>query len=185
MSASKVTKTKVLWLIGVLFCASATLNLFSGVEAAVAEQAKAELADEKPDMDAVILALQNREAALDDREASLEARAKEIENAEQQLYQARDALEAAEASLKATMAKADGAEEADLARLTSVYENMKPKDAAALFKEMAPEFAAGFLARMRPDAAAALVAGLEPKSAYAISLILANRNAKAPTKSVQ
>ena len=61
-----------------------------------------------------------------------------------------------------------------------IHENMKPKDAAALFEEMAPEFAAGFLGRMRPDAAGAVMAGLDPKTAYTISVLLAGRNADVP-----
>ncbi len=51
--------------------------------------------------------------------------------------------ESAEASL------ADVAAENDLQSLTQVYENMKPKDASALFEEMSPEFAAGFLGLAR------------------------------------
>ena len=90
------------------------------------------------------------------------------------------ALEEAEANLRATLALANGAAEEDLARLTDVYANMKPKQAAALFEEMDPNFAAGFLGRMRPDAAAAILAGLTPRAAYTISVVLAGRNADVP-----
>ena len=90
------------------------------------------------------------------------------------------ALEQIESDLRKTLALADGAAENDLARLTSVYENMKPKDAAALFETMEPDFAAGFLGRMRPDAAASVMTGLSPGAAYSISVILAGRNANAP-----
>ena len=90
--------------------------------------------------------------------------------------------EAAEAKLASTLALADNAAENDLARMTSVYENMKPKEAAALFEEMSPDFAAGFLGRMRPDAAAAIMAGLSAPTAYTVSVVLAGRNASAPTE---
>lgn len=90
------------------------------------------------------------------------------------------ALEAAEASLRETVALSDKAAEVDLARLTSVYEAMKPREAAALFDEMDENFAAGFLGRMRPDSAAAVLAGMVPAKAYAVSAILAGRNANAP-----
>lgn len=90
-------------------------------------------------------------------------------------------LAAAEDSLRATVAMVDGAAEDDLARLTRVYEAMKPADAAALFESMTPDFAAGFLARMQPDAAAAVMSGLSPQAAYAISVVVAGRNALAPT----
>lgn len=91
-------------------------------------------------------------------------------------------LVAAEEKLAATLAQADGAAEGDVLRLTAVYEAMKPADAAALFETMAPEFASGFLGRMRPDAAAAVMSGLKSETAYAISVLLAGRNALAPTQ---
>ena len=89
-------------------------------------------------------------------------------------------LAAAEEKLNETLARADGASEADLTRLTDVYQSMKPKDAAALFATMAPEFAAGFLGRMRPEASAAILSGMSPENAYTISVILAGRNANVP-----
>ena len=89
-------------------------------------------------------------------------------------------MQAVEAKLSATLSVADGAAEKDLARLTAVYEAMKPKDASALFETMAPEFAAGFLGRMRPEAAALVMTGLSPKAAYGISVLLAGRNALVP-----
>ena len=90
------------------------------------------------------------------------------------------ALVAAEERLSTTLAMAEGASEGDLAQLTSLYEKMKPKDAAALFEELDPQFAAGFLSRMRPEIAAGVMAGLSPKAAYTISVVLAGRNAMVP-----
>jgi flagellar motility protein MotE (MotC chaperone) len=90
------------------------------------------------------------------------------------------ALEAAEAKLAATLAQADGAAENDVARLTEVYQNMKPKEAAQLFELMDADFAAGFLGRMEPAPAAAILSGLSPDKGYAVSVLLAGRNANAP-----
>jgi len=89
-------------------------------------------------------------------------------------------LQVAEDSLKKTLSIADGAAEKDLARLTAVYEAMRPADAANLFQTMAPEFAAGFLGRMRPETAAAVLAGMKADKAYTISVLIAGRNATAP-----
>ena len=116
-----------------------------------------------------------QEAAMADRKAALAL-------AEAAISKRMAELEAAEASLKATLALADGAAEDDLVRLTTVYETMKPKDAAALFATMAPAFAAGFLGRMRPDAAAAVLSGMSPDAAYSISVLIAGRNALVPTE---
>ena len=126
-------------------------------------------------------------AALDDRESRVAARESQLADqalavAETQIRQNMVALEAAESELAGTMARASTAAEEDLDRLTTVYENMKPKEAAPVFAAMDPKFAAGFLGRMRPDVAAAILAGLDPETAYAISALLAGRNADAPTE---
>lgn len=132
------------------------------------------------ELQALIEALRNREHALNTREAQIQDRMKALKIAEEAIDQRLEALISAEERLSVTLALADGATEGDLERLTSVYEKMKPKQAAALFEAMAPEFAAGFLARMRPDAAADVMAGLSPMTAYSISVVLAGRNASVP-----
>jgi hypothetical protein len=86
----------------------------------------------------------------------------------------------AEERLRGLMTLAEDSAEGDLAQLTSVYENMKPKEAALLFERMSPDFAAGFLGRMRPEAAAAIMSGLPPELGYSISVLLAGRNAARP-----
>ena len=123
---------------------------------------------------------QAREARIEEQERQIEIKNKALKVAGEEIDRRLVVLESAEESLRALLAIADTAAEDDLATLTSVYENMKPKDSAALFEEMEPAFAAGFLGRMRPDAAAGIMAGLTPQAAYTISVILAGRNADAP-----
>lgn len=130
----------------------------------------------------VMASLKERELRVTARETNVANRMKALSAAEDQIAQNLAALVAAEDELARTMALAKQAAEGDLAKLTTVYENMKPKDAAALFEEMAPEFAAGFLGRMRADAAAAIMAGMPPQAAYTVSVVLAGRNAKVPTE---
>ena len=125
-------------------------------------------------------ALDEREQRLAEREAEIEERMALVTEAEAALQETMAELEAAEAELDATLTVANTAAEDDLARLTAVYETMKPKEAAALFAQMDPQFAAGFLGRMRPEAAAAVMAGLDPQTAYTISVVLAARNADVP-----
>ncbi len=125
---------------------------------------------------------QKREEALRAKELDLEKRQIALEATETRVMAQLEQMKVAEQRLRDTLALASTAAEDDLARLTTVYENMKPKTAAALFEEMAPDFAAGFVARMRPDAAAAILAGMTPQAAYSISTILAGRNADVPTE---
>lgn len=131
--------------------------------------------------DALLSAFQSRENLVAEREARVEDRLQALRVAEAQIEERLGELRAAEEALALTLSLAATAAETDLDQLTQVYQNMKPRDAAALFEEMSPEFAAGFLGRMRPDAAAAIMAGLEPGTAYSISVVLAGRNANVPS----
>lgn len=132
------------------------------------------------DMQTILDVLRAREQNLEIRAEQIEARMHALSIVDRQVETKLGDLMHAEEELRATIALADRAAEEDLTRLTAVYQNMKPKDAAALFEEMAPEFAAGFLGRMKPAVAAGVMAGLSPQAAYTISVILAGRNAEVP-----
>lgn len=188
-------------LIALLLTTSAVLRLVSGTNVAFAEgadnattlatkehkQANAPLSGKtsnkdsnSAEMGSLLAALQARETKVKERETQIEMRSKALAIADAEITKRIAKLEKAEIELRATLSLADGAAEDDLSRLTAVYENMKPKDAAALFETMEPDFAAGFLGRMRPDTAASVLAGLTPAAAYSISVILASRNANVP-----
>lgn len=129
---------------------------------------------------ALLTALREREARLAEREAKAADHEQALKLAREEIDAKLADLVQAEEQLSATIAQADQAADKDVTALVTMYETMKPKDAARLFGEMEPDFAAGFLARMRPDAGAAILAGLDPDKAYSISVVLAGRNAKAP-----
>jgi flagellar motility protein MotE (MotC chaperone) len=182
-----------LWVVAALLIGSAVVRLSGETGAAIAREmaqlgagedlpAEPLICETSEDLATVLAALQGREARLKEQEAILNDQRQALALARAQVEDNLTALAAAEAKLKSTLSVANTAAESDLERLTAMYENMKPKDAAALFEEMAPNFAAGFLARMRPDAAATVLAGLQPTTAYSISVILAGRNASVPTE---
>lgn len=130
----------------------------------------------------LLAALKAREVRLEERETLMSDRMQALRVAEAEIAEKLSQLTEVEAKLSATIALADTAAESDLGRLTVVYENMKPKDAAALFEEMTPDFAAGFLGLMRPEAAALVMTELAPETAYSFSVVLAGRNALVPTE---
>lgn len=181
-------------LLAMMFFGSAGLRIALGTNSAFAETGEAAtdlkaVSDSKESMPAslgdaeiskLLTSLRKREDRVKDLELQLDIRAKSLDVAHAEIERRIVALEDMEQRLRSTLAQADSAAENDIARLTSVYENMKPADAAELFQAMEPAFAAGFLARMRPDSAAAVMAGLDPKTAYTISVLLAGRNAKVP-----
>lgn len=183
----------VLLIAGLLF-ASAALRIGVGAGQAVATEspfAEQAAATDSPttetaehgDLSAygeLLTAFQRREAELLEKERQYEIHKKALAVADTEIERRLVALETAENNLRDMLALASTAAEDDLARLTAVYENMKPKDAAKLFEEMEPAFAAGFLGRMKPAAAAGIMAGLSPEAAYTVSVILAGRNAEVP-----
>jgi len=130
----------------------------------------------------LVAALRAREERVAEREAQLAARLEILAGLEAEIEAKLVDLAEAEASLAATLARAETAAAEDLSQLTQVYENMRPADAAALFEQMDPAFGAGFMGLMRPEAAAAIMTKLDPNTAYSISVILAGRNARAPTE---
>ncbi len=196
MSKRKPKKVKIRARSGALLCVtlllvgSGVLRLSDGAGMAIAREFVS--GDKTPedgatcttdDESAMILAaLDERTRKLDEREDALDSRFATLSEAEAEIERNMSALVEAEQKLAGTMALAESAAEDDLGKLTAVYESMKPKDAAALFSEMQPEFAAGFLGRMRPDSAAQVMTGLSPDVAYSISVVMAGRNASAPTK---
>lgn len=174
-------------ILALLFASSGALRMGTDLGAALAaisdlptEDLPAEPAVCAAPPAALATALKARDDAITARETMLQERFAALELAQTALDKRMSELAAAEESLKKTISMADGAAEQDLGTLTTVYEAMKPADAARLFSAMAPEFAAGFLSRMQPAAAAAIMAGMTPEQAYSISVLIAGRNAMAP-----
>ena len=132
--------------------------------------------------DALVQALRQREDRVAAREAQIADRMQALAVAEAEIAEQIEALTEAEESLSEMISQASTAAEDDLARLTEVYQNMKPQEAAALFAQMEPVFSAGFMGRMQPEAAAAIMSNLDPQTAYLISVVLAGRNAAAPNE---
>lgn len=179
----------VLWIIALLFAMSGTIKLVETGGFAVAKQMLASDAGDAKGQDDCVTEpglmelhaqLQLRQSQLSDREGLVLDREQAIKLAEKRIESRLTELVAAEQALSKTVSIADKAADEDVTRLVTLYENMKPKQAAPLFEEMAPEFAAGFLGRMRPASAAAVMASLDPKTAYTISVMMAGRNAGAP-----
>ncbi|MCC1482364.1 MotE family protein [Roseibaca sp. Y0-43] len=174
----------VLTLLAGLFFAAGLSRLSLGVVSALAADGPEVSAPvtQTPAQDAGALfeALRSREARLAEQEKALEERAERLRTAEDSLRAQIAELQAAEERLSATLALTETAAETDLTRLTTVFEHMKPPQAAALFSTMDTEFAAGFIARLDPQFAGEVMAELDPTLAYGISAVLAGRHANTP-----
>lgn len=172
-------------LIVLCFLGSAALRFGeSGLAVAeeIADGAAAPATPATPPPDALLAALRQREGDLDAREKTLADRAQALSVAEAKLAEQLAAFEKARGQLESTLASADKAAENDIGRMTTVYEKMKPADAAKILDKMDVTFAAGLLARMRPEIAAQVMAGMTPEAAYAVTVTVASRNSRVPTK---
>ena len=109
----------------------------SPLETETDEPVVVQKSDASPSSD-LLAAFQAREARITEREARFADRMQALNVAEGEITKQLTALRYAEEELSATIALADAAAETDLGRLTIVYENMAPKDAAALFEQMPP-----------------------------------------------
>ena len=177
-------------LILVCFFASAVIRLGSnGV--AIAEVVMAPETEAVPQVSPVVLApdvgsllesIRNRQEQLSRQEQEIAARQQVLNDAEARIVVQLAKLQQAEQNLAQTLAIADSAAENDLKQLTEVYEKMKPKSAAEIFATMDISFAAGFLSRMRPESAAGILSEMPPNAAYSISVVMAGKNARAPTE---
>lgn len=132
--------------------------------------------------DALLASIREREAQLNAESARLADRAQTLSVAEAKLAEQLAAFETAQKSLEETLALADKAAARDIERMTVVYENMKPANAARIFERMDVSFAAGLLVRMKPAIAAEVLTGMSADSAYAVTLTIASRNSGVPTQ---
>lgn len=175
MSLGLIFAISVVWRLGTL-----DLSLVSIAQASDPEATPSVVGPTAPIRAALdeVTALRDSLAA---REANLADRERAVEAAQTLIEERLDALESAEQRLEALIQTSDTAAEADLARLTEVYQTMEAEQTAALFAQMDPNFAAGFLTRMSPAASGSIMAELDPVTAYAISVVIATRNATAPT----
>lgn len=134
---------------------------------------------EDEDLQRVLDALLSRESNVEVEENRIKQKMESLSAIEDEANRRLEEAKNAEEALRKTMALANKSAETDVAQLTSVYEKMKPKTAAAVFEEMNPNFASGFLGRMNSESAAEIMALLKPQTAYAISVVMAGRNTNA------
>ena len=190
MRSMKLQAPGPISLILTCFAISALLRLGSGGVAIAEELATTEPEHVSPiptevptpEVGSLLESIRNRQEQLSRKEEEIATRQKVLNEAEVRIAVQLEKLEQAEQNLARTLAIADSAAENDLQQLTEVYEKMKPKNAAEVFGTMDISFAAGFLSRMRPESAAGILSEMPPNAAYSISVVMAGRNANAPTE---
>ena len=119
--------------------------------------------------------LSTRRDALDDRERSIEQREALLSVAERRVEEKVAELEALRSEIEALLHQADSQSEEQLKGLASIYEAMRPADAAAIFNGLDLEVLIAVLERMRGQKSAAVLAGMNPERARLVTTELARR----------
>ncbi len=113
----------------------------------------------------VLLDLRKRRDELDAREAAMRARQSVLDATEQKLDQRVGELKALQARLEQLDGERRQKDDADWLGLVTLYEKMKPRDAARIFDELEMPVLVRLVDRMKEAKAAAILAAMIPDKA--------------------
>lgn len=129
---------------------------------------------EGDDSEAAILArLAERRAELDKREADIAMRTALLEAAEKRLDERAKELAALEAQVAALVDEKQAAEEAGFRAVVTMYESMKPKDAAKIFDTLNTTVLVKVVRAMSPRKMSPILAAMSPEPAQQLTIALA------------
>jgi flagellar motility protein MotE (MotC chaperone) len=124
---------------------------------------------------AILARLGERRAELDKLATDLEIRTALIEAAEKRLDERAKALAELEAQVNALVDEKQVTEDAGFKAVVSMYETMKPKDAAAIFDTLETEVLLRVVRAMNPRKMAPVLAAMSTKPAEELTTALASK----------
>ena len=145
-------------------------------------QSPADLAREAGVSPGELQVLQNltaRRGQLDDREKALDTQLQLLAAAETKIDAKLTAVNAVKAQIQALLGQADQQQQADVDRLTLVYQKMKPRDAAAVMATLDDRVRIPVAAKMKDSALAAILSQMPTAEAKKLTESLAQRTANA------
>lgn len=126
--------------------------------------------------DDVLEALAQRRKALDARQNEVAMREKLLAAAEARIDDKIVELKELKAKIDEVFKTEESKGDAKFKSLVKVYENMKPKDAAAVFEQLDMKVLLELLDRMNERKLAAVLAAMDPARAQAVTVALATEN---------
>jgi flagellar motility protein MotE (MotC chaperone) len=123
--------------------------------------------------------LETRRGQLDDREKALDTQLQLLAAAETKVDAKIKAMNAVKGQIQALLGQADQQQQADVDRLTSVYQKMKPADAAAVMATLDDSVRVPVAAKMKDAALAAILGKMPTAEAKKLTESLAQRAAAA------
>ncbi len=124
---------------------------------------------------AILESLQGRREQLDARSRELDMRESLLKAAEKRVEAKVAELKDVEARVKNEMGNRDQAEEKRFKGIISMYENMKPKDAARIFDRLDMKILVDVSTHMNPRTMSEILAHMAPDAAERLTVELANR----------
>lgn len=124
--------------------------------------------------DAILAHLSERRAELDKRQADLDMREALVAAAEQKLDDRTKALSDLEAQIKTLVDQKQAAEDASFKAVVSMYETMKPKDAAKIFDTLDLDVLLKIARAMNPRNMSPILAAMSADPAQKLTMALAS-----------
>jgi flagellar motility protein MotE (MotC chaperone) len=125
---------------------------------------------------AVLERLQSRRQELDSRARELEIRESLLKAHEQRIEARVEELKGTESRIEAATKQKDDADAARFKSIVTMYENMKPKDAAKIFDRMDMPVLIDVASRMKPQKMSDVLAQMLPDNAEKLTVELARRS---------
>lgn len=128
-----------------------------------------------PSERAILERLGERRDELHQRAREMEVRERLLENAERKLEGRINELKALEEKAESAASKRGDTEAGALRNLVTMYEAMKPKDAAKVFDRLAHDVLVPVVLQMKPAKMAEVLAVMAPEAAEKLTVALATR----------
>lgn len=123
---------------------------------------------------AVLESLGKRRETLQQQEGQLDLREKLLKATEERIEKRVDELKKLEQRIEEAVDKKKKQEEQEVAGLVTMYETMKPKDAARIFNRLSLPILLKVVRQMKPRKMAAILAKMSPETAERLTVAIAS-----------
>ncbi|QDG76821.1 MotE family protein [Labrenzia sp. PHM005] len=129
---------------------------------------------------AVLESLGKRRQNLQKQEGQLDLREKLLQATEERIEQRVEELKQLEARINSAVEQKKKQEENEIAGLVTMYENMKPKDAARIFDRLSLPILMKVVRQMKPRKMSAILAKMSPDAAEQLTVAIASQSSEQP-----
>ncbi|WP_029063069.1 hypothetical protein [Labrenzia sp. DG1229] len=129
---------------------------------------------------AVLESLGKRRESLQQQEGQLDLREKLLQATEERIQKRVDELKKLEQRIETAVEKKKKQEQDEVAGLVTMYETMKPKDAARIFDRLSLPILLKVVRQMKPRKMADILAKMSPERAERLTVAIASNTGSAP-----